>query len=104
MRKLCSPLALFSRNERQASEPCGSGPSAAEAPRRHDYEDHRLHLLSQSSIAGSSNLLDQEAHSITSSNLAESMLLVPSSSEELDVVGEGKKREFVEPSSFISPA
>lgn len=36
---------------------------------------------------------DQEAHSLASSDLAESMLLKPSSSEELKVVGEGEESE-----------
>lgn len=46
--------------------------------------------FSQFSIAGLNDLVDQDAQSLVSSDAAESMLLVPSISEVLDVVGEGK--------------
>lgn len=52
--------------------------------------------LFQSSITSSSDLLDQEAQSLTLSDLAESMLLVASSSME--------ETECVESSPSVSPA
>lgn len=58
--------------------------------------------LSQSSIAGLNHLVDQEAQSLASSDAAESMLLVPSVSEVLAVVGDGKETVCSKPSPSIS--
>lgn len=54
--------------------------------------------LSNSSVAGSSNLLDQDVLSLASSYPADSMLLTPSIQEEPDVVEEGEDINCTEPS------
>lgn len=55
-------------------------------------------------LAISGDLLDSEAHPAVSSELAESMLLSTSTSEELDVVEVGHDSEITKPTSSVSPA
>lgn len=60
--------------------------------------------LSCSSVAGSSDLLDQDVLALASSDPADCMLLAPSIQEEVDVVEEGKDSNCTEPSYPASPA
>ncbi|ROK16086.1 hypothetical protein DPX16_22704 [Anabarilius grahami] len=54
--------------------------------------------LSRSSVTSSSDLLNQDALALPSSDPAENRMLAPSSHEEVDVVEEGKDGVCTEPS------
>lgn len=66
----------------------GSQVKLAEVSKPKEWKGASLY---QSSFTISGDLLNLEAHFLVSSDPAESMLLVPSSSEELDMVEEGRR-------------
>lgn len=109
VRKLHSRLALFSWDEVQASAPLsldprqyGDSDCGAHRPSWMRNLRKGFHFLSPCLLARAICWLRKHIlwhlH-----DPAESMLLTPSSSEEVDVVGEGEESEFVKPSPSCSP-
>lgn len=101
MKKLCARLSLFSRKEGQSSAPHGSGPEATEAQRKMSLWGSQVDLaddlrkglsLSHSSVTDESELLDNNAISLTSSDPAASSLLA-SGQEEQEMVDEDEEVE-----------
>lgn len=92
--KLRSRFNLFSRDVGQASAPHGSGLKSWGT--QVELVEKGM-ALSRSSVVGSRDLLDQDVLSLESCDLADSMLLAPSSQEEADVVEEGEKIACIEP-------
>lgn len=96
VRKLHSRLSIFSRGEGQSHAPHGSGPADAEAVRRLHSWGTQVELAEEfweavTFFPDPSSLFRRSAQSrgsVDSSDRAESMLLAPSSSEELNVFGE----------------
>lgn len=95
--KLRSRFNLFSRDVGQASAPHGLGLKSWGMQVELAEEFEKGMALSCSSVVGSRDLLDQDVLSLESCDLAESMLLAPSSQEEADVVEEGEKNACIEP-------
>lgn len=85
-------LALFLRVVGQVSAPHGVGPVVAETETAETevVEIAGRGIQERLSVTGSSNLLDQVVLSLESSGPADSMLLVPSSQEEVDVAEKGE--------------
>ncbi|KAI2645290.1 NADP-dependent malic enzyme, chloroplastic [Labeo rohita] len=111
MRSLRSRLSLFSRKKGQPSAPRGSGPAAAEARRKLKSWGSQVDLadelkkglsLSRSSVTDESELRDDDAISLTSSDPGASALLA-SDHEDQDMVDEGEEAE-AEPSQTSCPA
>lgn len=99
MRKLHSCLSLFERDVGQVSANRSSGQAVDEAKWRLQLWGSQVELaeefekglaLSRASIAGSSNLFDQEVLFLESSDPADSTLLAPYS-QETNVVEEGEE-------------
>lgn len=87
LRKLHSRLSLFSRESRQSSVHHGSGPDAAKASRKLHSWGSQVELvdtfergmnISQSLVAGESELPDDDVLCLTSSDPAASALLASS--------------------------
>lgn len=87
MMNLHSHLTLFSRDVGQASTPQGSGPDIAEAQWSLKLWELQIKPAKEFEKGmASSNLLDQDVLFLESSDPADSILLVPYSQDEADVV------------------
>ncbi len=107
MKKLRSRLSLFSRKEGQPTAPRGSGHAAAEAQRKVSSWGSQVDLadelekrlsLSRSLVTDESELLDDDAISLTLSHPAASALLAPSR-EEQEMLDEDEEDETESPHS-----